>query len=402
MSAHDFKTAERYSLSGTTARWKGMTYVLRIARFRSVDGLSPPARIYQVCQTLPRRLSHQQFFLPRSISLHGIRATDLPRKSPRHRNLLAGLAAKTVSRWIPQHGRSQYACQCQSATRLADLRRLCSSIDRSCEEVVPTRRHRFRVRANRLRLRFHHHRSLFVVVSVGQVSPSQGCGQTAYLDRFTGQYPVFYSLFHGKSPRRQRPRSSDIGARRVLHDGSRLRRLRAVVPFYGTDGVLRHPRQIQYEIQAAKNASRGQIHRPAKRLPHRAQRFAVRVRLSSADTSRRILRHRTQKTVGVSDQQLELARVDYRSVVQASLASGIVFQMDQATPADQGVLWHDSQRRTDPNMDFHQRLCFGRHRQKGTASRIQHVSNLTNPSISLFEKVPIQQALTSIISQNEK
>ena len=112
---------------------------------------------------------------------------------------------------------------------------------------------------------------------------------------------------------------------------------------------------------------------------NRAQRFAGRVGLSSADTSRRVLRHRTQKTVGVSDQQLELARVDHRSVVQTSLASGIVFKMDQATPADQGVLWHNPQRRTDPNLDRGMRLRPDGHRQKGTATGMQHVSNLTNP-----------------------
>ena len=215
MSAHDFKTVENYGLSGATERWKGMTYVLRIARLRSVDGFSPEARIQQVRQALPRRLSRQQFLLPRSISLHGICATDLPRKSPRHRNLPASSATETVSRRVSQHRRSQYACQCQSTTRLADLRRLRSCIDRSCEGVVSPRRHRFQVRANRLRLRFHHHRSLFVVVSLGQVSPSQRRGQAAHVDRFTRQYPVFYTLFHGKSSRCQCPRLFDVGTRRV-------------------------------------------------------------------------------------------------------------------------------------------------------------------------------------------
>ena len=144
------------------------------------------------------------------------------------------------------------------------------------QEVVPSRRHRLQVRANRLRFRFHDHRSLFVVVSVGQVSPPQRRGQAAHADRFTRQYPVFYSLFHGKSPRCQRPRLFDAGARRVLHDGSRLRRLRAAVSFYGRDGVLRHARQIQHEIQAARNAPRGQVHRSAERLSNRAQRSAGR------------------------------------------------------------------------------------------------------------------------------
>ena len=56
------------------------------------------------------------------------------------------------------------------------------------------------------------------------------------------------------------------------------------------------------------------------------------------------------------------------SAVQASLASGIVFQMDQTTPTDQGVLRHNPQRRADANLDRCVRLRLGGHRQKGIAT----------------------------------
>ena len=51
------------------------------------------------------------------------------------------------------------------------------------------------------------------------------------------------------------------------------------------------------------------------------------------------------------DQQLRSqARVDCR-LVPPALAGRIVFQMDQAAPAHQDVLWHQRERGQDANLD---------------------------------------------------
>lgn len=50
------------------------------------------------------------------------------------------------------------------------------------------------------------------------------------------------------------------------------------------------------------------------------------------------------------------------------LASRAVFQMDQATPADQGILWNLRERRQDTSLDCRLDLCANRNYQKATVT----------------------------------
>ena len=81
-------------------------------------------------------------------------------------------------------------------------------------------------------------------------------------------------------------------------------------------------------------------------------------------------RHR--QAVRLSDQQLRSAGPDDRSALQVPLAGRAVLQVDQAVPADQGVLRHVDQRREDAGVDCRVRLRAGGHRQEGTEDRAQH------------------------------
>jgi len=51
-----------------------------------------------------------------------------------------------------------------------------------------------------------------------------------------------------------------------------------------------------------------------------------------------------------------------RAALQMPLAGGVVPQVDQAAPADQGVLRHLRERGEDPDLDHHQHLRARRHR----------------------------------------
>ena len=59
----------------------------------------------------------------------------------------------------------------------------------------------------------------------------------------------------------------------------------------------------------------------------------------------------TDKRLKFSDQQLHAAGADHRPNLQTALAGGTVLQMDQAAPADQGLLRHQRERGEDPNLD---------------------------------------------------
>ena len=85
-----------------------------------------------------------------------------------------------------------------------------------------------------------------------------------------------------------------------------------------------------------------------------------------------------------------------------SLANRTVFQMDQAIPSYQTILWHFRERRQNSNLDCYQRLCARGHCQERTQKRTEFRRNPANPSIVLFEKVPIEQVLTTIVLHNKE
>ncbi len=62
---------------------------------------------------------------------------------------------------------------------------------------------------------------------------------------------------------------------------------------------------------------------------------------------------------------------------QVRLAGRTILQVDQAAPANQGLLWHQSKCGTKPNLDCDFRLRPGRHHQEGTPTVRQSLPNST-------------------------
>jgi len=79
--------------------------------------------------------------------------------------------------------------------------------------------------------------------------------------------------------------------------------------------------------------------------------------------------------------------------LQATLAGGVVLQMNQAALARQGLLRGQRERRQNPNLDCRQHVCAGRHRAQAARSGGQSHQILQILSLTLFEKTPILQAL---------
>src|SRR5450759_3967806 len=91
--------------------------------------------------------------------------------------------------------------------------------------------------------RFDHHRPLSRLVSVGEISPAQGCGEDAHAAGPARQYPHVYQHYRRQSARRQHPRRHPARGRCVLRDGPRLHRLRAPLLVHSFLGLLRGPHQ---------------------------------------------------------------------------------------------------------------------------------------------------------------
>lgn len=99
--------------------------------------------------------------------------------------------------------------------------------------------------------------------------------------------------------------------------------------------------------------------------------------LSSGAAQSPLLRCRTPAFPGFLNQQLRAAGADHRQPVQVPLASGTVFQVDQTTPAHQGLLRHQPECRADADLDRGFDLRAGCYRQKGTRPDRQPLPNPT-------------------------
>jgi len=74
-------------------------------------------------------------------------------------------------------------------------------------------------------------------------------------------------------------------------------------------------------------------------------------------TANQVLGRRQREAVCVFNEQFYSPRDNNRGTLSVSLASGVVFQMDQATSSDQGIFWNIGERGKNTGMDRYYRLC---------------------------------------------
>ena len=173
----------------TALRQKGLVHAHRSHSFRAGPRPDPPPRVRAVCCALPRPAPAPNVLLLRPTPLSGLRPVDVPRESPRHRDLLAGPPAEAVSRRAPRPRGAEHPRRCERDARLADLRRLCATLDPSGTRAVRRRALRGRVGADRLRVRCDDHRPVPGLISVGPLPADQGGREAPYAARPAGQHP---------------------------------------------------------------------------------------------------------------------------------------------------------------------------------------------------------------------
>ena len=105
-------------------------------RFRSDHGLCTLVPISTMCRSLQRQLQSENVYLSGSVSLHGFRSTDIPRKPQGHRSLPSRRKIKTVSHGNPEHRLTKQSSPCQRVPRLENLRGFRPSADKNCQRVI--------------------------------------------------------------------------------------------------------------------------------------------------------------------------------------------------------------------------------------------------------------------------
>ena len=123
--------------------------------------------------------------------------------------------------------------------------------------------------------RCQHHRFVPVGVSLGAVSLDQSSHQAAHAVGPARQHPFFPPHQRRQAPRCQCPRPVVARARRLLHHGPRLYRLRAASSPSRGGQLLCHARQIQSQSSASLFASGRSQHRADLRSDHRAHRLLL-------------------------------------------------------------------------------------------------------------------------------
>src|SRR5438309_7610963 len=151
-----------------------------------------------MCRQVSRRVSAEVLLLLGSTSGHGIRSVHLPRKPARHRGVLALDERQAIPHGFPRQGCPLHSGRRQRESRLEDLRRLRTSLDRHREATLRPRSNRRRTRPEPVRFGFDHHRFVPVPVSVGQIPQAQGCVKMHTLLDLHGNIPTFIGITDGK------------------------------------------------------------------------------------------------------------------------------------------------------------------------------------------------------------
>jgi hypothetical protein len=190
----------------------------------------------------------------RSVSLHGVRATNLSQEPQRHRNVPVSRRAKVTSCGISEKVLSEFVGGCQPRTQPAHLRRFCSGSVWSVAKTLSQRVSLRETRPDYLCSRRYDGRPLLGCVTLGKIRSPQGGSKALHDAGPPRQHLLFRLDFSRKNARCDRFRSSVDRIGSVLSDRPRIRRfstfslMHELLTFFLTRakrtlGVTRHTRR---------------------------------------------------------------------------------------------------------------------------------------------------------------
>jgi hypothetical protein len=119
-------------------------------------------------------------------------------------------------------------------------------------------------------------------------------------------------------------------------------------------------------------------------------------RLSGETQANSLLRREGKKETCFPDQQRYLVRPDDYGDLSQTLAERAILQMDQAASADKSILWNVRKCGQDANMDCHHHYVLVAIIKKQLKLEQSLYTILQIVSVTLFEKMPLLQALTDV------
>ena len=119
---------------------KGLANACWTDSFLTTDRLSAKTQIRQMRSTIPWQPSNKNFFLFRSIPVHGFCSDNLSTESSRHRDLPESIETKTLPLRHTRKCFTQHVSKCKRASRLENIRRLRTDFDRQSSNTLRQRR----------------------------------------------------------------------------------------------------------------------------------------------------------------------------------------------------------------------------------------------------------------------
>ena len=276
---------------------EGPEHVCRQTRLFSAHRSSTYAHFSAMRPALSGKPQSKKLYLSRPVPMYGLCTTHLPGKFTGYRSLSSLPAQQTIPHGYSRQGISKHIGQCQQSTRLADQCGLCPVAYQYCPPIVYRRRFWRGTRSNCLCSGFHHNRSLFVSVSMGQVSSNQGRHQTPHASGLTRQYPYIHPYQRWQTARRKRFGRIDTRARKLLRHGSRLPGFRQIVYNRSMRSLLCNQSQIKLSVSQDLLPSNRQRYRSKVRPNNSAHRAPYIQRLPREAPTHQILRCRNQQDI---------------------------------------------------------------------------------------------------------
>lgn len=177
---------------------KGVINEYRQNCFFSDHGISSITSISKMCKKIQRRLQSAKFYMHGSILMYGLCPTHISRKFARYRSLFTLNARQTLSHGYSRQSKPNNFSQSQRKSRLAYLRRFCTSVNSFCQKLIRKRRFWFKARRNFLRFRRNNNRSMPIFIPLGKIQNNQGRNQVAHASRFARLYPDLRRITHAK------------------------------------------------------------------------------------------------------------------------------------------------------------------------------------------------------------
>jgi len=365
---------------------KGLANAFRTYGFLTTNGLSSKETFRQMRSQIRRQSSSKNFFLFRSISVHGFCPDNISSEPSGHRNLSASNAAKTLPLRHMRECFTQYLGKCKRTSKLENIRRFCSGVDKQSSNTLCQRGLRHSTEPRGLCSGFNDHRFMSFTISMGKISQTQSRSKDTHADGLKRLYTRFYPYYRWESSRCKYPRRTDFRAGRNLYNGPCLSRFCSSLYFHSKPFNFHHKSQKQFRLQLHLLPPGRQDNGPSMRPDDSAQRLLRFAGLSCCTSSNRLLRHRDESKVRISDEQFCVVGLDNHAALQMPLADRNLLQMDQAVFADQNIFRHHRECGEDSNLDCRQRLCFGSDSQEGTENRVEFGRNPANSQHCAFRE----------------